>query len=737
MTYASTAPADLEACAREPIRVPGSIQPHGVLLLVEEKDLRIVGASENCGAVLGRPPAALRDHPLADYAEIPGLRAALDSGLTPLPSPLPCAIGQQRFEAILHRNDGLLVVELERATEAFDPGAFYRELQAAITALEAADGLTELLQGAARAVARLTGFDRVMVYRFDGDWNGQVLAESLQPGADSYLGHHFPASDIPPQARELYRLNRVRLIPVSSYRPALLDPPFHPGNGGPLDLSHAVLRSVSPIHLEYLRNMGVQASMSVSILRDGQLWGLIACHHSQERRLPYSVRAACGLFAQVLSSHILRQEELAGSGAMLEARRIQGDFFQHFSQEEDFELALVKYTPRLLEMVEAGGAALCLGERIVLLGRTPTEPEVRELWEWLKSQPNDQPLATDRLARLHPSAAAYERMASGLLAFSISRLKSDYVLWFRPEVVETVTWAGNPDKAMLAQGGRINPRKSFAAWQQTVTGRARPWRTTDLQAARELRTAIGALILRRTEHLLRLNATLEAKNTELNSFAYLSSHDLQEPLRGLQNYSRFLLEDYSDRLDEPGREKLRTLADLARQMHELIEAVAHFTKVGRMEVQARETDLDRVVSDIRVARTETLAGVDFRYPRPLPAAQADPSLIREVIANLVSNAVKYNDRASKWVEVGYEDAPGEPRRFYVRDNGIGIRPRHQDRVFGLFRRLHPQERYGGGTGVGLAVVKAIVERHGGRVWFASEPGQGTTFYFTLSAALPA
>lgn len=730
---APTAETDLTLCAQEPIHIPGVIQPHGALLLVREPDLEIVGSSDNTLPHLGLAPADLPGRHLFDLGECELLRHALASGRTPIPAPCPWTIGNVRFDAIAHRSGDLLVLELERACSDFDAAAFHLELQAAITELENAADLEAMLRAAAEAVARLTGFERVMVYRFDPDWNGTVVAEALARGADSYLGHHFPASDIPPQARELYRRNRVRLIPRSAYLPARLLPDRH-ASGQPIDLSQSVLRSVSPIHLEYLRNMGVQASMSVSLLREGRLWGLLACHHTRPLELPFSVRSACSLFGQVVSAQITSREERLRLDALLEGRRIQSTFFQHFSKEENFAAALVKYTPELLELVGAMGAAICLGERPVLQGRTPGEAQVRALWAWLRSQPNDRPFATDHLAGVYPPAAEFPSLASGLLAFSISRARADYVLWFRPEVVETITWAGNPQKAMEAQGGRINPRRSFAAWQQIVTGHSRPWRETDLQAALELRAAIGALVLKRTEQLLRLNASLETRNTELSSFAYLSSHDLQEPLRGIRNYARFLLEDYVDQLDAAGREKLETIGDLARQMHELIEAVAEFTKLGRMTVQPRECDLHHLITDLRVSRAESLRGVDFRYPRPLPLDVADPSLLREVFANLVINAVKYNQSASKWVEVGWEEPPGEPRRYYVRDNGIGIRERHAERVFELFRRLHPRERFGGGTGVGLSIIKTIVERHGGRVWFESEHGRGTTFYFTLRSA---
>ena len=724
----------LDTCAEERIHIPGAIQPHGAALLLREETLEVLGGSENALHFLGLTETKLEGHHLDQWMDVTGLKTALAQSNDVIPAPVPLQVGDMVLDGVPFRTGGLLFLELERADKAFNAPAFYQQVQQALARAEAAKDLTSLYRECAETIAQLTGFDRVMVYRFDAEWNGSVVGESLQPGADSYMGHHFPASDIPPQARELYRKNRLRIIPTSTYQPARIFPALNPLDGQPYDLSKSVLRSVSPIHLEYLRNMGVQSSMSVSLLRRGQLWGLIACHHSKPRTLPYAVRAACELYGQVVSAHILFQEEQVRSEALLEVRRVQSEFFDHFSSESNFVDALVRYTPYLLKLVEATGAALCVGKRIILLGECPTEEQVRGLRAWLKTQPLDDTVATDHLAALYPKAASFDRIASGLLAFSISLAKTDLVLWFRPEFVTSITWAGDPNKAMEQQGGRINPRKSFAAWKQIVQGHSRPWKEVHRQAALELRAAINALILKRTDDLLKLNTDLEDKNRELNSFAYIAAHDLQEPLRGLRNYSRFLMEDYGNVLDSEGREKLHTLSELARQMHELIDALAHYTKTGRMEIRERETDLNQLVHEVQRSRFESLRGVEIRVPRPLPTIMADSILVREVLDNLIANAIKYNTQQKKWIEIGYvEPVDDDPftQQYYVRDNGIGIRPKHKDDVFTLFRRLHPRDRYGGGSGVGLALVKSIIDRHGGRVWFESEYGVGTTFYFTL------
>jgi signal transduction histidine kinase len=253
------------------------------------------------------------------------------------------------------------------------------------------------------------------------------------------------------------------------------------------------------------------------------------------------------------------------------------------------------------------------------------------------------------------------------------------------------------------------------------------------------------------EELKRLNEELTRSNRELDSFTYVASHDLKEPLRGIHNYSHFLLEDYADKLDEQGREQLLTLQRLTAKMEVLIEALLRYSRLGRQDIERRQIELQSVLDEVCEMLGPRLSecGVTVRVPQRLPVVAADPTLISELLTNLVANAVKYNNKDEKWIEVGYEadggmakfandDDSGEsgdwrqpPLIVYVRDNGIGIPFKHHDTVFRIFKRLHGRDEYGGGTGAGLTIARKIVERHGGRIWIDSVPGEGTTVYFTL------
>ena len=731
----STATGDLEACSREQIHIPGAIQPHGSILVVDPANRKCLQASANCAEFLGLKSEVSAGSALGDIA--PELDAVLNEFLAQKAS------GTNRRRRVDMADRVLDISFIETGAgiiiecEAAGPSdmSFYQEgLLRALSYLRKAGSLAEQFEAMVTYIGELTGFERVMLYQFGADWHGQVVAEHLSAPVDSYLGLHFPASDIPAQARELYRKNWLRLIPNSSYTPVPVKPALNPRTQQPLDMSFVSLRSVSPIHLEYLRNMNVAASMSISVIVDGNLWGLIACHHSTPRVLPYAIRALCEVYGQVVSFEIGARQESALLNQFLQATTIQSSFFEIIAQEQNAIDALIKYTPQLLEFMDATGAAIYVNGRLELLGQeTPGENDVKELVAWLQTQQLNPLLATHALSTLYAPAAKYREIASGLLAVKLSRVEPQYVLWFRPELPTVVQWAGDPSKP-ADDHHRISPRKSFSTWKQRVTGHSKPWTAMEEQGAQELVLAINALVLRRTQRLLSLNEELEKKNTDLNSFAYIASHDLKEPLRGIENYLTFLKEDHTRELSTEALRKITTIENLAGHCKELIDILNRYSELGRMEITPRTAHLDAVVDQVLMAVGPQLheQNIEIRRPSALPSVVCDPVLIREVFSNLLVNAAKYNTSAEKWVEIGSSSENGE-QHFFVRDNGIGIKPQHHADIFKMFRRLHAKDTFGGGTGAGLAIVQSIIERHGGRIWVESDFGAGTTFYFTLEA----
>lgn len=729
---------DLATCDREPIHIPGAVQAHGFLLQLDH-DLGVLKASANVRAFLGVGFDEVVGRDLLTFLDHENgleLAAKLKSENLARHNPLKVRFreefGGTTFDGAAHGN-GSILLECEPAQHEFLFPSFYHYSREAVARLRASATTDDLYQNAVDVVREITGFDRVLIYSFDEIWNGHVLAENKADKTSSYLDLHFPASDIPRQARDLYYLNRLRLIPNVNYVPAILEPV----GGEPVDLSFSVLRGVSPVHIEYLRNMGATASMSISLIKDEKLWGLISCtHESGPLYVPQEARAVCDFVGEIMSSLLSLRESGEAAGERERSTLLHTQILHEMTSSDRFIDGLIADHAALLGLVGATGAAVYFDDKFHVIGRAPADEHVREIVDMLSERSEDL-FATASLSSLLPSAAAYKDVASGLLAFSISKAKSNYVMWFRPEVVQTVKWGGNPNKPVEFLNGvpTLHPRKSFAAWKQTVTDRALPWREVEKNAAMALRTAIIDIVLQRVEKISRLNLELERSNSELDSFAYAASHDLKEPLRGISNYASLLLRNHAPAVAGEVGSKLETITRLSKRMENLINSLLHFSQVGRTDLTLRETDLNEVVhttiESLRTRIDESRA--DIKVQADLPTVIGDRVQLMEVFTNLMSNAIKYNTSRPPRVEVGLaSERDGDRQVIYVKDNGIGIDPVHRESVFKIFKRLHGKDQYGGGTGTGLTITKKIVERHSGRIWMESVPDAGTTFFFSLA-----
>ncbi|BAT55147.1 multi-sensor signal transduction histidine kinase [Nostoc sp. NIES-3756] len=735
---------DLTNCDKEPIHIPGLIQPHGVLLVLQEPSLDIIQVSSNTQEIIGQKPERLLGKPLSylfEAKQIKKIQQCLSEDFESI-NPLNLSIKHLKksidVDGIVHRLNKVIILELELKTTKIETDFFdfYHQVKGTITRFQKAPTLLEMCQIVVKEVRRITGFERVMVYRFDQEGAGSVIAEDTDQ-ATPYLDLRYPASDIPKQARHLYTLNWLRLIPDAHYQPVPLIPANNPLTNQPLDLSLSALRSVSPIHLEYMHNMGVTASMSISLLQNQQLWGLIACHHSTPKYVPYDIRTACEFIGQVMSVELANKEASEDIDYKMQLKSLQTQFVEALSQAEYLFEGMVQLKSQLLHLVNATGAVIYSGKQCLRVGKTPSEDEVHALLDWIKPHLHESLFESRSLTQDYPPAASYAAIASGVLALEISRVHRNYILWFRPEVIQTVNWGGNPHKPVeVATDGslRMSPRKSFDLWQETVRGCALPWKSCEIAAVSELRSLIVGIVLRQADEIASMNFELQRSNEELDSFAYIASHDLKEPLRGIHNYANFLMEDYADVLNDDGVAKLQTLVRLTQRMEDLINSLLHFSRLGRAELMRQTVNLHELVQQaiatLTIARPQS--EVEFRLPQTLPSIECDRAQVNELFTNLISNAIKYNDKPQKWVEIGYIDQELPSPIFYVRDNGIGISPQHIEKIFQIFRRLHGRDEFGGGTGAGLTIARKIVERHGGRIWLESTHGQGSTFYFTLS-----
>ncbi|AMV17653.1 ATP-binding protein [Planctomyces sp. SH-PL14] len=748
---------DLDNCEREPIHIPGSIQPHGLLLAFDPETEQMIQWSGNAPAVLGINAEQMGGRPMSEVLDAETcarLRETVRTGIAAMTVPLRTHfVGEPDGAARLgsaHLYQGILIVEYE--LEAADsihlhttvPGtttSLAVQLRQATAHLQACRDMTSLYDAMAREIRGMNGFDRVMIYRFLEDGHGAVVGEAKADHLEPFLGLHYPATDIPPQARRLYTVNLIRLIADINAESVPIVPPRCPVHGGPLDLTYSAFRSVSPIHIEYLRNMGVAASMSISLLRGEELWGLVACHHYSPRILPFELRAGCELLGNVAASHLQTRLD-AESVDERERRRVHArQALQIADAASTLWPGVTAASEELRRTLAAEGMALVLDDELFVAGTTPPAETVRKIARRALAAPIEQITATPCLSEFLGTDA--DAAPGGGLAFRIGPEGQFVVLVFRPDYTEEILWAGNPDKAVepTDDGFRLSPRKSFATWKQVVSGRSRPWTELDHAMAQELRNGLLAVSARQLAHIERANLELSRLNSDLNAFCYSASHDLKEPLRVMQKALVRLDEAAGSAPAEDVRSRIAFLRQNVQRMDDLLEALLRLSRAGRRDLLTERVDVAQVAEEAaemslgdQLGRSVQLQILTSRK------VTADYMCLRDVLCNLFSNASRYNIQPVRTIAVGESDgshpSPPHPLKgpqtvLFVRDNGIGIAPSHWEAVFQIFRRLHPSDAYGGGTGAGLTIARKILERHGGMLWVSSEPGLGSTFYLSL------
>ncbi len=737
-----SAAVDETECDREPIHVPGSIQPHGMLFVLEEPSLTVTQVSETVSDYLGMQAGDILHQSLEQVfdRELSELLAADLERLPPQGRPillrtvsLTTPGGEQRFHAIAHRSEAGVLLEFERAGDQNILTDLHAHVDEFSLNVESKDSIAEMSRLACEEVQKLTGFDRVLIYQFDDDWNGVVVGEAVNDQFPSLLDHRFPASDIPAQARELYRINRIRIIPDVDYRSSAIVPLIKSGSARPLDLTFSVLRSVSPVHVEYMRNMKTASSMSVSILRDGRLWGLISCHHRTPRYVPFPTRVTCDLFARAFS---LRLSAIEHSSTYQRRLEVQGAFSRLLAQMADrgeFATALTERDADLLTLTGAGGAALITGDQCVVIGETPTEEECRKLADWLMTHPNRDLYATDSLAAEFPEAEQFSSRTMGLIAIATSRIHASFVMWFRPELLRTIRWGGDPRKRVDVVGSqtRLHPRRSFETWAETVRGRSRPWLPLEIDAVRDLRNAIVDVVLRKAEELAELTSELKRSNQELESFSYSVSHDLRAPLRHIVGYAEMLRDAQKGQLGATEERCIANIIDSSEYAGKLVDKLLSYSRLGRAELQWTEIDLNLLMREIRDDVMRDAEGRSITWIiDPLPTIRGDLMMLRMAFRDLASNAVKYTRHRPEAVIQIAAASEAQADVVWIADNGVGFDMKYADKLFGVFQRLHRWEDFEG-TGIGLANVRRVIERHGGETWAEAAVDQGAKFFLRL------
>jgi chemotaxis family two-component system sensor kinase Cph1 len=738
---------DLTDCDREPIHSPGCIQPHGILLALDASGCIRV-ASANAPSVLGRTMEQILGHPLRAIFEASvadRLRAQLTeeplAETTRLLAPLELPDGRL-CEVVAYRTERagepLACLEFEFSSTTVNVVALNSRLYNFVAAIRRMQSATEICQAAVDEIFSLTGCDRVVLYQFNDGGHGVVLAEKrAHDHVPTYLGLRFPASDVPHQARRLYEINRIRIIPDVNYAEVPLL-----GNDGPeagIDMTGSILRSVSPVHRQYMRNMGTACSMSTSILMDGRLWGLVSCHHPEPRLIPLRLRSACDFLMQIVASQMESQQNAAHLRSLLRASEAQGHLLARMAEAGNYMDGLKGDLTLLAQLVKADGVALVSGVEVSRYGHTPESAQILKLADWLRDHREEDMIVSSRLPEIYPPARAFAHKASGVLAVALSKLHNTQILWFRQEQVRTVRWAGNPQKPVQITAGSagLSPRHSFEDWAEVVRGTAEPWSQEEVSAARDFRLAVLEIVLRRAEELAEMATQLQIANEELEAFSYSVSHDLRAPFRHISGFSEMLKEHEAQRMTDRGKRYLDTIMESAHFAGLLVDSLLEFSRIARSKLVLLPIDMQELVdSEWKAVAADEGEGRQVQFERgDLPKVMGDPRLMRQVLRNLFSNALKYTSRSQAPQVRMMARAQGQEYVFSISDNGVGFDQEYAGKLFGVFQRLHRIEDFEG-TGIGLANVRRIVGRHGGRVWAEGVIDAGATFYFTLPTLFP-
>lgn len=737
---------NLENCESEPIHIPGSIQPHGFLLALRQSDYHIDFCSSNCMEylgirhqdMLGKPFKAIFGHGEEERLKLYLLDPQSDSSKTHTVN-----FGDIRYNAIVHRGGSNYIIDLE----PFPDGSLtlpdlYSQTRRFVSYLERSVSLQDLCRIIAEETRVITGYDRVMVYRFDQDYNGEVFAESKREDLESFFGLHYPHTDIPVQARQLYMRNLMRIIVDVNYTPVPIYT-IDDAEGKNLDLSDSVLRSTSPIHVQYLQNIGVGATLTISLMHNKRLWGLIACHHYSAKNLPHYTRLAAQLQGHFLTSQINVREVAEEFDASQVIDKSLESLLRDMPQMAAGNFDTI-FNDNLLRITNSSGAVFMHDGMAYTVGQVPPQKELARLLKWLASHHEKGFYATSRLAAEYPAGSVISEVASGILFHALGDTEKDCILWLRQEVRKTVNWAGDPNKAIIKNEKGLSPRKSFELWKEITKDQSEPWKEIELNAASKFALALQKqtylLNLTREENKYRLlSEKLQKANSELENINWISNHDLKEPVRKIQVFASKVLQEEAEKLSESALTSVQRMNESALRMQTLLKDISDYSHIRENGNAFSKVDLNIIIEEVKKELAEEIADKQALIEcDKLPAVDGIAFQLHQMLLNLVQNSLKFAKpdvnpliRLSCAQVRAPEGLAGliAGNAYYavkLQDNGVGFDNRYAETIFQVFKRLHHSKKYKG-TGIGLAICKKIMDIHGGTIVAHSEPDKGTEF----------
>ncbi|MDX1462692.1 MAG: ATP-binding protein, partial [Marinirhabdus sp.] len=710
---------DLENCEDEPIHLIPNVQNHGFVLVVD--DDQIVQCSSNLYDFTGKQAQQLLKQSLSALFSEEAMSAFQKWKRKPLDHiPFQVTINSESFLCIPHANEEVIVLDFEPLSDQWDASEFQQEMLSVYRKLSVTKTLQELTDRSAELIKELLGYDRVMVYRFDEDWNGTVFSEAKEDRLEGFKGLWYPASDIPEMARKLFLKQGVRLLSDISETYSHLTPTVNPKTGSLTNVSNSHMRGSSPIHIEYLNNMKVGATLNCAIVVDHKLWGLVSCHHYSKKYVDFQRRQSVMLLSEMLSNQLAQQKTAAYLANLKDTSAVRTKLLDHISKDWDIINGLTVFEPTAIDIIKSDGFAICYEGEIETVGDTPSHARIWDLLKQLNTAAtfDNGSFATNCLKKHVKCSDEEARAYAGTLTQKLTNTGENALIWFRPEQPRTVTWAGNPysTKNAATKEARLSPRKSFEKWTEQVEYTSTPWADFELAATAQLAQDVKNVIVTKFGEISELNKKLESLNKELESFSYSISHDLRGPLRGIDGFAQILIEDYSDVLDDMGKKSLNHIINSAERMNELMDGILSYSGLSQKRLAPSKCNVNQLCDEVIVFNDlkNKYPEVTFSVQDDLPTITGDRAMVFQLFSNLLSNAFKYSSKSDKpKVSItAYTD--GNHNIFEINDNGIGFDMKYIDKIFGIFTRL--DDKAYKGTGVGLAIVQRIIQKHNGEIW---------------------
>lgn len=722
-------------CDKEPIHLSGRVQNRGFLLGFSKETFLINFVSENIEKFIPALKATeCLGKDISDFLTgvatnntdfkkyITNYRSVK---LTDELKPRIVNISNGQYYLITNEVGNDVILEFEKVLFT---GDLSERIASAVSAILNSNNAAVAFRSGLSAIQALTDFERIIVYRFLEDGSGAVIAEKCDADKDSWMGLHYPESDIPKQARALYSVNHMRLInDVHSPTYSILS-----HSEQPLDMTCLTLRAVAPIHIKYLKNMNDAASFSISLLNGTTLWGLVSCHSSISKNIDYRMRQAAKVISNIMMSRFLALQNEQDKMIQTKLDDASMDLRMELIHNVDTARALLHFTDDLLAVTNAQGFAILLGGRLYTKGITPPAETINEIIKWFKAK-NRQIYYSDNFSAVCKAAETFVNTASGVL-IALLQDGENLFIWFKPEKIYTIQWAGNPNSKKIIVGENItkfSPRESFEVWRETITNKSEPWSAHEIGNVEKIVGLVNESFNRKNVLRDDFEKALADARKDFEMFSYTVSHDLKTPLSVIKVYSQLLM--LSNNIDEERQKEIsKKIVQSVDVIDNMLKGIHHIMNISKRPILLGDVDVEKMVKEIIEQHTGS-----NKYPgahihvEALPKIKGDSQILYHAFSNVIGNAIKYSAKSENpHVSItGYETNTGIIYRII--DNGIGIAPENSVRVFELFKRLDDAADYEG-TGVGLFIAKSVMERHNAKMWFISIPGEATAFYLIFN-----